>query len=99
MITHAVNLRHSPFDVYIGRARKGHDGYFGNPYPLRGEASRGQVLDCYRAWFVNRVVSDPEFRRRVLELRGKRLGCFCKPKDCHGDVIAAWVNAQSVVRP
>jgi hypothetical protein len=28
----------------------------------------------------------------LLELDGKRLGCFCKPKLCHGDIIVAAVN-------
>ena len=26
------------------------------------------------------------------ELDGKILGCWCKPKPCHGDVIAELVN-------
>jgi hypothetical protein len=25
----------------------------------------------------------------VLALRGKRLGCLCKPAPCHGDIIKA----------
>ncbi|MCG6418638.1 DUF4326 domain-containing protein [Vibrio fluvialis] len=24
---------------------------------------------------------------------GKRLGCFCKPDDCHGDIIAEFLNS------
>jgi Domain of unknown function (DUF4326) len=35
---------------------------------------------------------DPEFKRRILALKGKRLGCFCQPEACHGDVIADWLN-------
>jgi hypothetical protein len=30
--------------------------------------------------------------RAVRELRGKVLGCYCKPKRCHGDIIAEYVN-------
>ena len=26
------------------------------------------------------------------ELKGKVLGCFCKPKACHGDVLVELVN-------
>lgn len=88
------------FDVYIGRAGKGHDGYFCNPYrmtPRRSfEASakaRTESLDRFRAYFLKRLDDDPEFRRRVLALRGKRLGCFCHPAACHGDVIAQWIES------
>jgi hypothetical protein len=26
------------------------------------------------------------------ELRGKRLGCYCKPQACHGDVLVELVE-------
>ncbi len=46
-------------------------------------------------WYLElRTRHDPDFRRDVLALRGKRLGCFCKPGPCHADVLAAWVDAQ-----
>ena len=85
----------SEYDVYIGRAGHGHDGYFGNPYFMRYEWQRDEVLANYRNYFAHRIVDDPEFRRRVLELKGKRLGCFCKPwHACHGDIIKEWLDAQ-----
>ena len=37
--------------------------------------------------------SDPEFRAKVLALRGKRLGCWCAPAPCHCDIIAAYLDA------
>lgn len=92
--TTVVNIHRTDCDVYIGRAGRGHDGYFGNPFRLTAEWERGEVLTQYAVWFYERVEKDPEFRRRVLALRGKRLGCFCKPKPCHGDIIAAWLEKQ-----
>ncbi len=88
--TTVVNLRREAFDVYIGRAGKGQDGYFGNPFDVRqhGASAMPKFID----YFHKRLVSDHEFHTRVLALRGKRLGCFCKPRDCHGDVIATYVN-------
>lgn len=91
--TRAVNLRREPFDVYIGRAGRGFDGYFGNPYTLETHGPR--ALELFRAYFEKRVSSDPEFRERALTLSGKRLGCFCKPRPCHGDIISAWVNSNA----
>ena len=32
--TRVVNIRKEAYDVYIGRAGKGQDGYFGNPFRL-----------------------------------------------------------------
>ncbi len=30
----------------------------------------------------------PELLESLHELKGKTLCCFCKPKACHGDVLA-----------
>jgi hypothetical protein len=86
-----VNLRNEKYDVYIGRAGHGHDGYFGNPHKTRWDI-RGATLKKYREYFYNRIATDPEFKERVLALKGKKLGCFCKPYPCHGDIIAEYVN-------
>lgn len=92
MITKVVNLRHYSYDVYIGRAGHGQDGYFGNPIRLEHEGQREEVLQKYEAYFYDRIQKDPEFRSRIHALKGKTLGCFCKPKLCHGDIIADYVN-------
>jgi ribA/ribD-fused uncharacterized protein len=96
-----------PYDVYIGRGGKGADGYFGNPHPIGKPCShcngaihdRTSCLAAYQRDFETRIARDAEFRRRILELRGKRLGCFCKtpkaPLPCHGDIIAAWLDRQA----
>jgi len=86
-----VNLRAESFDVYIGRAQDKVRGRFGNPFSVE-EHGRERALELYREYFLRRVGVDPTFRRDVLALAGKRLGCFCKPAECHGDIIAAWVN-------
>lgn len=96
--TTVVNIRRESCDQYIGRAGHGEDGYFGNPFRLDSEDDRRECVLRYARWFRLRVERDAAFRRRVLALRGKRLGCFCKPRLCHGDVIARWVDAQPADR-
>ncbi len=32
-------------------------------------------------------------KSKVYSLAGKRLGCFCKPQACHGDVLADFLNS------
>lgn len=84
-----------PYDVYIGRAGHGHDGIFGNPFPLvkDNKRTREKCINQYREYFYQRLETDVEFKQRVLELKGKVLGCFCLPqKLCHGTVIAEYLN-------
>lgn len=81
-----VNKRTDAFDVYIGRGSP-----WGNPYAIGVDGSRDKVIQKYRQhlwWQINRgdVAIDD-----LLALDGKRLGCFCKPRSCHGDVIASAV--------
>jgi hypothetical protein len=92
MRTVVVNIHEESFDVYIGRTGRGEDGYFGNPFRMGNGMSREDAVDRFQKYFAERIEKDSEFKRRILALKGKRLGCFCKPKACHGDVIAEWLN-------
>ena len=90
-----VNCLRDKFDVYIGRAGHGYNGYFGNPYKAGPDDPPGSTLPEFKAYFLKRVEEDDEFRRRVLELRGKRLGCFCPPRKlCHGNIIIEWLEGR-----
>lgn len=97
-MTRVVNIYKEKYDVYIGRAGRGSDGYFGNPFTLLGklDGDREECLRLFREYFVKRISEDPEFKRRVLELKGKTLGCFCKPKQCHGDVYVEYLDCNGM---
>jgi hypothetical protein len=98
--TTVLNVYHGKqSDVYIGRAGHGQDGYFGNIHPVgnpcpkcKATHTQEEAVEAYRADFLVRIEKDPVFKKKVLELCGKTLGCFCKPKQCHGDVLAEYVN-------
>ena len=62
---------------------------FGNPFRLGIDGDRDEVISRYRAW----MKMQPDLLARLPELRGKRLGCWCAPKPCHGDVLVELVNA------
>lgn len=80
MQTTVVNLRKEEYDVYIGRSGKGVQSEWGNPF---SRADRNTNIAKFEAY----LFESPELIRKLPELRGKRLGCFCKPKACHGDVL------------
>lgn len=85
MKTVVVNLnRGEPYDVYIGRGSP-----FGNPF--KG-AARDACIALYQNHFEQLILTDPKFKAAVERLRGQRLGCFCKPLDCHGDVIVKYLE-------
>lgn len=86
-----VNYRSEDCDVYIGRPSK-----WGNPYSHSGfkgtikTKTRKEAIENYREWITRgegRHLLD-----HLHELEGKRLGCVCKPKPCHGDVLVELVD-------
>lgn len=82
MPTTVVNCRTDAYDVYIGRPSR-----FGNPFKIGLDGTREEVIEKYRNWRM--APEQAKFRADVqIELRGKRLGCYCKPLACHGDVLA-----------
>jgi len=99
MKTTVVNIRTHKYDAYIGREGHGQDGYFGNPFSVSRDGGRDRVIALYREYFYKRLRVDPEFARRIKELKGKKLGCFCVPKPCHGNIIADYLNIEPKVQP
>lgn len=91
-LTRVVNLFDENYDSYIGRKGFGMSGEFGNPYRLNKDGSRYDIMIKFRKYFMKRLNNDPEFKKRILGLRGLTLGCFCAPRPCHGDIIAAYLN-------
>lgn len=96
-MTRVVNLRDKvPFDVYIGRPGKGVEGYFGNPCRVGIQCPEcgfvhtvsGGTLACFEQYARRRMEHDQEYHTAVKNLKGKTLGCFCKPRPCHGDILA-----------
>lgn len=86
MKTTVVNCKKECYDVFIGRPSK-----WGNPFTVR-EHGRGIAIQLYKEWLKTQILSGKITKTDLEELRGKRLGCFCKPRECHGDTLAKIVN-------
>lgn len=99
-ITRVININKHPQPEllqahnyeFIGRGSR-----WGNPYSLF-DASPDEAPDT-REEAIHKYQYD--FQRNYLrftqkdteQLVGKRLGCYCKPLACHGDVLADYLNA------
>lgn len=82
-----VNKHKSNFDIYIGRGST-----WGNPYVMQSEADRELVIEKYKKHLKNQIRNGSVSIQMLKDLNGKKLGCFCKPKACHGDVIVKAVE-------
>lgn len=73
--------------IYIGR---GKDSSWGNPYTHIPTGTLAKFVVPYHqvlAKYEEHVRSSTVLMNRLGTLRGCVLGCFCKPKACHGDVL------------
>lgn len=93
--TRVVHVMREKYDVDIGRP-----GPFGNPYSHKsGTRAKFTVdtveeaVDKYREYIQGR----PDLLKRLPELKGKVLGCWCKTPEkpnalCHGDVLVELIE-------
>lgn len=77
-----VNKSREEFDVLITRGTVWGNRFVGN---------REEVIELFRAQFETDIMNGRITVTMLAELDGKRLGCVCKPKACHGDVIVEYV--------
>jgi len=96
MRTKVVHVSKSFYDVYIGRGadpKTGLEGKWGNPFVVGQDGNRLECIIKYREWIVNQ----PELMKSIHELKGKKLGCWCSPKRCHGDVLAELADVKELM--
>ena len=82
-------------NVYIGRKgvlildKKRYpekDSIWANPYKINKNNDRADVINKYEI-YIREKLEDDYYKEELLKLRGKNLGCWCKPESCHGDVL------------
>ena len=90
--------KREPHDFYIGRP-----SILGNPFSHIADrhtlakyivSTRQDAINRWEEYAWYRMLSDVPFREAILACDGKTVGCWCKPKACHGDrierLIARW---------
>lgn len=96
--TKIVHCKKEPFDVYIGRPSK-----WGNPYSHLEKSSskyktntREEAINKYKEWITNG--DGKHLLNDLHELDGKILGCWCKPKSCHGDILIELIEQNKQIK-
>jgi hypothetical protein len=97
--TRVVNVRSDDFDIYIGRSitrakdtRCHKKSIWANPFKPGKDGTRPEVMNLYRDYITQRLSNEPELRKQLRTLKGKRLGCWCAPDLCHGDILIELLN-------
>jgi len=78
--------------VYIGRKNVKfglEESIFKNPFYLKDNVPRGSTIEEYRQYIWIEVLEERITKKDILDLEGKDIVCYCKPKSCHGDVVKA----------
>lgn len=88
-----VHFKKDPYDIYIGRLPGGKFNKWAYPKELRNKFPKGTprkiIIDAYEEY----LLSNPKLMADLHELRGKTLGCWCRPKKtCHGDVLKKYAD-------
>lgn len=83
-------------NIYIGRSRvvfidgiryPFENSIWSNPYKINDTQSREQVLELYYEYIKKKIEKEPTLVDELIKLKGKKLGCWCKPDKCHGDIL------------
>jgi len=87
MTARIVHCKKEPYDIYIGRPSK-----WGNPFQIGKDGTRDEVIEKFRNW----ILTQPNLLKDLHEIKGKTLGCWCKPKSCHGDVLVELIETSNL---
>jgi len=88
--TKVVNIK-----TYKGEYIPIHRGtIWGNPYRIGVDGTRDEVIDRYEKYLRTSLLLLAD----LPKLEGETLGCFCKPKRCHGDVLVKLLNEMRGVK-
>lgn len=107
-VIHVSDMEKHPDAVYIGRAMPRQQlkaSIWANPYKIGPDMSRGDAIRSYSNDLL--LYEKRHLLKELPALRGKPLACWCRKagerhiigtNDCHGDVLAGFLNAYSDAR-
>lgn len=93
-------------NVYIGRCGilvidnvryPRENSIWANPYKIDdgNGITRDNVIEKYRTYIIQKIENNDVLKQKLLQMKGKTLGCWCKPEACHGDVLVELIDKYS----
>ena len=82
-----VNMKNEKWDVKVDRS-----SVLGNPYRIGKDGTREEVIEKYKKYLWNCICVVDELNRIGSMDDSTKLGCWCKPKACHAEVVLKAVN-------
>ncbi len=93
-------------NLYVGRGRvvfidgeryPKEDSPFCNPFKIGRDGTRAEVLQKFRDY----IWKNPVLVTKLMEATKnvKILGCWCKPEDCHADILREVIHAVQTSEP
>lgn len=65
---------------------------FYNPSKIGKHGNRDQVIEKYKNYILKKLEQSQELMNLLKSMKGKKLGCWCHPEKCHGDVLLELIN-------
>jgi len=65
---------------------------FHNPFKIGKDGDRDEVIDKYRSYIIDNIEKNQTLMKQLINMKGKRLGCWCYPDACHGDVLLELID-------
>ncbi len=90
-----------PDNIYIGRGGivfingerfPKENSIWYNPFKIDTNNNREQVIQKYKIYIIEKIRKS-DLTDELLKLKNKNLGCWCKPSNCHGDVLVELLNS------
>lgn len=78
--------------LYIGRnmnfyVKGAFESKWKNPFSVK-KYGRDECLKMYEEY----ITGTPNLYNKLSELKNMELGCWCKPDECHGDILIKLLN-------
>lgn len=88
-------------NVYIGRKHivfidgkrfPDEQSIWANPFKIKKDGNRKNIMVQYERYIREKIDKGEITKHQLMELKNKTLGCWCKPEECHGDILKKIVN-------
>ena len=73
-----------PNNIYIGRTTRDLSGSkWASPFPITNTTNRTKAIHLFKKYLQNNEI----LKGSLHELKGKTLGCWCAPQQCHAELL------------